>query len=157
VPTPTLFIRYQGNSRTTLGQCIDATQVIKMRIGSIVATVVLAIGMAALGADESAKGPVTILIDRGADGVVYKVDGKIVPWANMADRMSRTKLAEGEREILVLIHEDNKLSTLIDTRGLLNMVGFSKIRYYYFDRQRRMMAAISLSAPAIPFSKSGVR
>jgi hypothetical protein len=129
-----------------------------MRIGSVVATVVLAIGMAAHGADETAKGPVTILIDRGADGVVvYKVDGKIVPWANMADRMSRTKLAEGEREILVLIHEDNKLSTLIDTRGLLNMVGFSKIRYYYFDRQRRMMAAISLSAPAIPFSESGVR
>jgi hypothetical protein len=115
-----------------------------------------AIGSLASAAAEESR-PIAVVIDRGRSGFVYRVDSVEVPAEKLLDAFAGLMVTREDRDrrISVMLHEEAPLRMLLDVRDRLDKVGFLNDKYFYYGRDKRMMAEIGLTTRAVPFSPNG--
>ncbi len=105
-----------------------------------------------LAADSNAV-PVAVVVGFDGGRVKYEVDSKPVRSDKILEVFMEVKKQRGGRDVpvVVLIDERNSIAALSNIRGIVNKAGFSRVRYFCFSADRKMMQE-TIEQPAIPFS-----
>lgn len=102
----------------------------------------------------NASDSIIILLEIENNKQVYKIKDKLLKLSEIYERLSKLIISKGRFQTVVVIASQKiALEKLINLRGLIQKVGFSDMRFFYFDDQKKMMAEISFDKPAIPFSR----
>jgi hypothetical protein len=93
--------------------------------------------------NPSSKGVVLLLMPvRGQ--ATYELDGITVVKGALLNRLGDSFGKSGDKNLKILIHEDNKLSDVVGVLAIAGKVGFTDIRIYCYDRQRQGMSEITI-------------
>lgn len=96
---------------------------------------------------------IVILMEQKKGGVNYQVGLQNFTSDRLYDYLSKSIIKNREKNSAILIaHEIISIADIVNTRGVLQKIGFKNIRYFYYDDEKRMMAEFSFGKAAIPFS-----
>lgn len=122
-----------------------------MRKLILLATALLCLFGSSRADDELQSIP--IVLKKEGNRIVYELQNKEVELASILDDLTELHLNHGrETPVLVLAEHRVPLSNITTVRGIVQKVGFSKIRYFSFSEEQQMMSEFTFKGPAIPFS-----
>ncbi len=91
----------------------------------------------------------------GAD-LVVDLNGLPLPGEELLSELGEEIEENGpEHPVVVLIHDGVPFSAMTNMRGVLEKVGFLRIRYFYFGDDKRMMGELRFLS-AVPFRDKSV-
>ena len=99
-----------------------------------------------------AKDAITIIL---YSDEAYSVQKKQYTLNQLYEYLENLIVKEGrDTPVYVIFNQDIKFSKILNLRGTIQKVGYSKIRYFYFGEGRRKMAEITMDKTAIPFNET---
>jgi len=110
-------------------------------------------GLMKLEAQTNGASSVSVVINFANAAPSCEINSKPVAFTNVLDVLARIIKETGhDRPVVVLVHEENSLAFVLNLRGIIDKVGFLRVRYFYFGSDRKKMAEISFEHPAVSFS-----
>ena len=101
---------------------------------------------------ESSK-LIIILMKSEKNEIEYNINEQKFNLKDICNYLTQQILSEGkDKNIIIIVNQNVKISDVVNIKGILNMIGFSKVRYFYLGKDNQKMAEFSFNNPAIPYS-----
>lgn len=112
-----------------------------MRKAVILITMFVAVAYIAVGQVRSAAAPTepsTLVVTLVAGVPAYEFDGKAVPKGQLMNVLGHRYDESGaSAQLSVLVQTDVALTAIFQVQASVGKVGFAKVRFFCFDRERR--------------------
>lgn len=98
----------------------------------------------------SGENSIVLLLDIQGSRPVVVLDGNIIEKENMYNALMQPLNVKGrDSEVNVLFNSKLSFSEVVNTRGLIQAVGFDNITFYYLSDDKKKMAELEFNKQAI--------
>lgn len=97
-----------------------------------------------------AEDSIIVVLDVQKGQQIIYIDGDIIEKENMYTVLAKSLNNKGRKRVVnVLFNPMLNFSEVVNTRGIIQAVGFSNIRFYFLSDDKKRMAEIEMNKPAI--------